>query len=123
MSQANSFFGALLLSPFFLAGAGHPALACSCAKLTFTQAMAQTPIVFEGRVMRVRRERDSVYADIEMSRVLKGSVPRIVEVGTPTSSAACGYVFKAGERLTVGVRLAQQMFTTSICTMGPLNPR
>jgi hypothetical protein len=84
--------------------------------------MAQTPIVFEGRVMRVRRERDSVYADIEMSRVLKGSVPRMVEVGTPASSAACGYAFKAGDRLTVGVRLAQQMFTTNVCTMGPLNP-
>ena len=100
-----------------------PALACSCARMTREQAIASVTAVFEGRVMRVRREGGFVYADVEMSRVIKGSVPRVVEVRTRDNSAACGYPFKASERLTVGVEFAQQQFSTNLCVMGPLNGR
>ena len=84
-------------------------------------AMAAVNTVFEGRVLRVRKDGNTVYADVEMSRTLKGTVPRIVEVGTPASSAACGYPFRAGERVMVAAQFAQQQFTANMCTMMPLN--
>ncbi len=83
--------------------------------------MGEASVVFEGRVLRVRREGAMSYADIEMSRVLKGSVPRVVEVGTQSSSAACGYAFKTGQRVTVAAKFSQQMFSTTSCMMAPLN--
>ncbi len=101
--------------------ASFPAQACSCKKMTREQAVAATPVVFEGRVLRVRKEGNSVYADIEAARVLKGSVPRVVEVGTHASSAACGYTFRVGQTLTVGASLSQMQFSTNMCTMVPLN--
>ncbi len=99
-----------------------PAWECSCARMTRQQAIAATPIVFEGRVLRVRKDGARIYADVETSRILKGSVPRIVEVGTAESSAACGYTFRTGQQLTVGATLDQLQFSTTSCTMGPLNP-
>ena len=89
--------------------------------MTREQAIAATPIVFEGRVLRVRREGSRVYADVEMARVIKGSVPRVVEVGTQALPAACGYPFKAGQNVTVGAVLSQMQFSTTSCTMWPLN--
>lgn len=101
----------------------HVALACSCKPMSREQAMAAVNTVFEGRVLRVRKDGNSIYADIEMSRMVKGTVPRIVEVGTPASSPACGYGFKAGERVTVAAQFSQQQYTATLCTMMPLNAR
>ena len=91
--------------------------------MTRDAAIAATPVVFEGRVLRVRRDGSSIYADVEMSRLLKGTVPRIVEVSTPASSAACGYEFRVGAAVTVGAQFLQQQFSTNACTMLPLNTK
>ena len=99
-----------------------PALACKCRQVSMQAAMGSASYVFDGRVLRVRREGASVYADIETSRVLKGSVPRVVEIGTPASAAACGYAFKPGQALTIGAEFSQQQFTTTSCIMTALNP-
>lgn len=74
-------------------------------------------------MLRVRRDGAFLYADIELARIIKGSAPRVVEVGTPASSAACGYPFRPGERLTVAAQFAQQQFTANLCTMVPLNAK
>ncbi len=74
-------------------------------------------------MLRVRHDGGRLYADIETGRILKGVVPRVVEVGTANNSAACGYPFKAGQRLTVGAHLSQQMFSVSSCAMDALNRR
>ncbi len=98
-----------------------PGFACSCKKMTREQVIAATPVVFEGRVLRVRKDGNSIYADVETARVLKGSVPRVVEVGTNASSVACGYTFRVGDTLTVGASLSQMQYSTNMCTMVPLN--
>jgi len=117
----TGLLSALLAATALAAIASTPAQACSCKKRTSAQVMAETPVVFEGRVLRVRREGARVYADIETARILKGTLPRIAEVSTAASSAACGYDFRPGAQVVVGALFEQQQFSTNLCIMGPLN--
>ena len=119
--MTNPKLAALCLVASF--AAGGEALACSCRPMSRQQAIDATAIVFEGRVLRVRQEGQRLYADIETSRILKGNLPRVVEVGTAAHSAACGYAFKPGQSLTVGVSLSQRMYSTNSCLMFSLNRR
>jgi len=100
-----------------------PALACKCEKLSRTQATARADVAFEGRVVRVRVEGSQVYTEIETSRPLKGAVPRRVELGSRRSAAACGVMFREGQRLTFAARFAEQQFTTNSCLMNAVNSR
>lgn len=111
----------LLIAGAAAAVFSSPALACRCENLTRAQAIARADLVFEGRVLRVRTERDSVYADIETLRPLKGSVPRRIEVGSRRSAAACGVIFKQGQRSVFAVSFAEQQFTANSCLMNAVN--
>ena len=72
---AGLLCAALLLPP--------PAHACSCARgATQAQAIAASHVVFQGRVVDVRREGQQIFATINVIRPIKGNVRTNVEVGT-----------------------------------------
>jgi hypothetical protein len=110
---------------FLLAGtvawSTTPANACSCAKRTQAQAIASADIVFQGRVVDVRREGQALFATISVLRPIKGDMRTTVEVGTRASTAACGYAFRRGQLLIVGASFRQRQYRTNNCLMFYLN--
>lgn len=106
-----------------LVGAASPALACSCAQISREKAIAQTPYVFEGRVLSSRVEGGKSFAEFEVLRPIKGGVPRRVEIMSRSSPAACGVVFRQGEIVTVGAFFAEHQFSTNSCTQFSLRKR
>jgi hypothetical protein len=107
----------------FVAGLLAPsaALACKCSATPRAAMIEKTPYVFQGRVLRVRDDETTRYADIEMVRPVKGEIPRVMEVATPRSTAACGYPFQKGQVLVVGVSLREAQYHANNCTMLSLN--
>ena len=77
-----------------------PARACKCAPLTPKDAYAQADAVFEGRVVEIQIDgsaKDSqprLRVRFRTVRAWKGVRSEIVEVVTPSESAACGYSFE-----------------------------
>lgn len=119
MKLVNACLPAAVLAAGGLAAT--PALACKCEQMTRAQAIARGDAAFEGLVVRVRFEGSQTYAEIETSRPLKGAVPRRVELGSRRSAAACGVVFREGQRLTFVARFAEQQFTTNSCLIRAVN--
>jgi hypothetical protein len=113
---------ALAALPLFFAMAS-PAEACKCAQRTRAQVIAESDLVFAGRVLAVRDEGRLHFADVEMIRPLKGDVPRRVEIGTRNGIGSCGVKFRPGQRLDFAVNLRERQYTTSRCSMTPLNAR
>lgn len=111
----------LFAAAFSVFAFGAPAQACKCGNFSRTAAIEAADVAFEGRVLSVRTEGRRRYADVEMIRPLKGAVPRRIEVGTNVSSAACGYPFKAGQRLSFAANFREQQFSTGMCLMMPMN--
>lgn len=119
-----------------------PARACKCALLPYDQVVAQTPVVFDGEV--VRSERDvSGKRQITSFRVLgavKGVSPRLVlrpqslikrmpqrtiSIISRLGAGQCGWDFTDGpRRLIVGAaRDDDGNLVASRCTMYNLNRR
>ncbi len=94
----------------------HAARACSCAqRLSPTQALTRADVVFEGRVTRVPTRTDfaksfgdTVSYEFEVERYWKGVVESTMSLHTPSSGAACGRRFRAGERYLVYAQLDSQ---------------
>jgi len=116
------------------------ALACKCALVSRDDAIAVTPVVFDGEVLRVEDDGDGQHevVTLRVHRAIKGLSPRAayrldaalrrrpektVTVVSRVSSAACGWDFRAGpQRLTVGAD--RDKFGTLVatrCTMMNLN--
>ena len=98
-----------------------PAHACSCARSSQAQAIKSSDVVFQGRVVDVRREKGKLFATLTVVRPIKGNVRTNVEVGTRAQSASCGYPFRRGQVLIVGARFSQRQYTTNMCLMFSLN--
>jgi hypothetical protein len=81
-----------------------PAAACKCALVPRDRAIISTPLVFQGRVLKVETEGGTQVTTLMVVRNVKGmSKGETVQVRSRTSSAACGYDFREGrETLLVG---------------------
>ena len=102
------------------------AFACSCAPLTFEQAVAHLSVVFEGRVIAAETNESeySLVARVSVARRIKGGVDETASVVTSSASSMCGYPLVAGDVLTFGGDFdSRGRLTTNMCVMVPLNPR
>ena len=106
----------------------EPALACKCALAPRDRVIISTPLVFEGRVLKIETTRESGdAAQVTTLMVLKNvkgmSVGETVMVTTSTDSASCGYDFReAKPMLLVGAyRDEQGRMSVRRCTMYNLN--
>jgi hypothetical protein len=114
----------LSLASFALAA---PAFACKCAVRPFDEAAADVESLVEGRAGKpIVNMRDGVgraYARLRIAKRLKGPrLGRWVTVWTQASSAACGYMFQPGMRVTFGLnRQEDGRWTTNSCVMNSLN--
>jgi hypothetical protein len=81
-----------------------PAAACKCALVPRDRAIISTPLVFQGRVIKVEMEGGTQVTTLMVVRNVKGmSKGETVQVRSPASSAACGYDFRDGRQtLLVG---------------------
>ena len=118
-----------------------PASACKCAVVAREQAVAKTPVVFDGEVLRVELVAGGKQqvTTLRVHGVIKGLSKRAiygmdagirrrpektVTVLSETEDAACGWDFRKGpQRLTIGAE--RDRFGTLVatrCTMYNLNP-
>jgi hypothetical protein len=81
-----------------------PAAACKCALVPRDRSIISTPLVFQGRVVKIDTQGDAQVTTLMVVRNIKGmSKGETVQVRSRTSSAACGYDFREGkETLLVG---------------------
>jgi hypothetical protein len=119
-----------------------PASACKCADVPYDKVVAQTPVVFDGEV--VRSEPDAggqrQVTSFRVRGAVKGVSQRLVRkpqsmlsrtpmrtitVITRIDAAACGWDFTAGpQRLIVGAtREEDGTLVANRCTMYNLNRR
>jgi hypothetical protein len=95
--------------------------------IPFEEALAGTDLAVVGTVRTiVAAQREGVSqlsARVRIHRRLKGPrVGRWVTVWTQGSSAACGYYFQEGQRVTFGLtRAPDGRWTTNSCIMNSLN--
>jgi hypothetical protein len=122
------------------AGTILPAQACKCMRIPYDKVVAQTPVVFDGEVVRAETDTAGLrhITSFRVRGVVKGLpqklVPtfnsilkrtpqRTVTVVTGADEAACGYDFTAGpQRLIVGAdRDAEGLLVANRCTLYNLN--
>ena len=120
--------------------AAVPARACTCEKMDYNKVLAQTPVVFDGEVVRSEldtrgineitsfRVRGVVKGLSEklvmtLDRVLKRTPQRTITIISPIGESDCGYDFSLGpQRLIVGaVRSDDGNLVASRCTIYNLN--
>jgi hypothetical protein len=123
-----------------VAGGVAPAHACKCAQVPYDKVLAQTPVVFDGEVVRSERDtRDqqeitsfrvrgvvkglSQKLVMTFNNVLKRTPQRTITVISAVSEAACGYDFSSGpQRLIVGAdRNEDGNLIATRCTIYNLN--
>lgn len=107
--------------------------ACSCVdqKIPLSEILANTDLVFTGKVIKKSKEKfiASEFYDVEfvLSENYKGKLGKHVIVKTGTDSAMCGFPFEEGESyLVFAYKLsttedkkfaaAQPQFATSLCS-------
>lgn len=104
------------------------ALACSCIQMSAEQRVRSTPVIFQGRVVEVRRTRpegagyEEVAATMQVSERWKGDVGEVIRVHGHTATPICGYSdFLEGEVLLVMAhpRPEGDGVTTDLCSMPP----
>jgi hypothetical protein len=104
-----------------------PALACKCAVRPYEEALAGTDAAIAGTVRSIvasqREGMTQISARVRIHKRIKGPrFGRWVTVWTHGSSAACGYAFREGHRVTFGLNRAPDgRWTTSSCVMNSLN--
>jgi hypothetical protein len=108
--------------------AGAPAFACKCALVPRARTIVATPLVFEGRVLKIDAAREAKHAiqvtTLKVLKSIKGRSPgNTVMVYTHTDSASCGFDFhKAKPTLLVGAyRDEKRRLSVRRCTMYNLN--
>ena len=105
-----------------------PALACKCALVPRDRTIISTPLVFEGRVLKIETTRETGDAaqvtTLMVVKSVKGmSDGETVMVTTHTDSASCGFDFRSTKpMLLVGAYRDQQgRLSVRNCTMYNLN--
>jgi hypothetical protein len=101
-----------------------PAHACSCVRLTATEMAAETPVLFEGEVVAVRRiDEHHQVTTFRIVRPIKGISGTTAEIESGVVSAACGYTFEGDfkGKLIGAERDARGVLTTNRCKMMLLN--
>lgn len=108
--------------------AAGPAFACKCAFVPRDRAIISTPLVFEGRVLKIETTRETGEAaqttTLMVVRNVKGmSAGDMVMISTMTDPASCGFDFRdMKQTLLVGAhRDAQGRYSVRRCTMYNLN--
>jgi hypothetical protein len=137
MKAVSAIAGLVSLALTFAAA---PARACSCEKLGYDKVLAQTPVVFDGEVLRAEIDTHGVneITSFRVRGVVKGLSPKLVTtldsvmkrrpqrtvtVISPVDESNCGYDFSTGpQRLIVGaVRSPEGTLIASRCTILNLN--
>lgn len=98
-----------------------PAAACSCARLTPRQRVAEAAAVFTATATEVRLiepvdHGGKVTATLRADQVYKGEVGRVAEVSTRAQGPACGFPFRTGERYLIFAGADGDALTTSSCS-------
>jgi hypothetical protein len=120
--------------------AAAPARACTCEKIAYDKVLAQTPVVFDGEVVRTELDtrRLNEITSFRVRGVVKGLSPKLVmtlgsvmkrtpqrtvTVISAVDEGGCGYDFSTGpQRLIVGaMRSAEGVLIASRCTILNLN--
>ena len=94
--------------------------------MSFEEAVAQTSVVFEGRVLEARDIADerSLVARVDALAWRKGRPRRSVVVVTASASVMCGYPLVPGRSYTFGGAFDRRgRLATNMCVMVPLNAR
>ena len=140
MSLLRNSLTAALVAILSLSAA--PALACKCAQVSYDKVVAQTPVVFDGEIVRIENDASgerqvttfrvrgaikgvSPRAVPRLETVLKRLPQRTVTIVSRTSAPACGWDFSEGpSRLIVGAtRDDGGNLVATRCTMYNLNRR
>jgi hypothetical protein len=118
------------------------AQACKCALVPYDRVVAQTPVVFDGEVVRLERDERGEWliasfrvrgavkgvsqrAVLRLETVLKRTPQKTITVLSRLDAAACGYDFSQGpQRLIVGAaRGSDGQLVATRCTIFNLNRR
>ena len=111
-----SRFGITLLFAIAVLATPSPAAACSCMVVgPACQAYWKTDAVFDATVTRIQRlprvettaleyPSDDTLVTLQVHRSWKGTGTGEIEITTASSSSACGYEFKEGDRYLVFAR-------------------
>ena len=104
----------------------RPASACSCVPPPPPeQALEEAEAVFVGMVTRLDQREPhgrlpQVQVTLRVQRSFKGDLGSTVEIHTATSSAACGFSFREGQRYLVYAHPREDgprgLLATSLCT-------
>ncbi|WP_198169538.1 hypothetical protein [Herbidospora daliensis] len=98
-----------------------PSYACSCMPPEVPRHLKSSALVFTGTVKTVRRPKDRwdperpVTYSFRVDHAYKGKPKRVVSVGTPTQTAACGAEFSRGARYLVFVYKWEGRLATNMC--------
>jgi len=126
----------------FLLASIAPAAACKCAEMPYDKVVAQTPVVFDGEVVRAELDTSGqrVITSFRVWGAVKGVSQKLVRrpeafmsrtphrtitVISRVKDAECGWDFREGaRRLIVGAtRDEGGILTANRCTMYNLNRR
>ncbi len=92
--------------------------ACSCVERSAADAFAAHAVVFEGRVVEVRRPGDpagALVAVLDVVQQWKGVETERVEVSTPAASSLCGISFEPDTSWLVYADRTGDGLTTDLC--------
>ena len=140
MKLLRQLLAAASAASFLLAAA--PAFACKCAQVSYDKVVAQTPVVFDGEIVRIETDASgerqvttfrirgaikgvSQRAVLRFETVLKRLPQRTITIVSRKSVPACGWDFSDGPpRLIVGAtRDDGGNLVATRCTMYNLNRR
>jgi hypothetical protein len=138
--NVSRLIAAVVAAVLVAAGSIAPAQACKCAQIPYDKVVRQTPVVFDGEVVRSEHDtRDqqqitsfrvrgavkgvSSRLVLRQDNVFKRTPQRTITVISAVSDAECGYDFSAGpQRLIVGAdRNADGNLVATRCTIYNLN--
>jgi len=137
MKLSPAIIGLVSIALLFPPGRAH---ACTCEKIDYNKMLAQTPVVFDGEVVRsevdtrgfneitsfrVRGVVKGLSQKLVMTlgSVMRRTAQRTVTIVSPLGSNGCGYDFSMGpQRLIVGAaRSPEGILVASRCTILNLN--
>ena len=105
----------LIPALFAVALAPNAAAACSCVETSADAAFAAHAVVFEGRVVELRRPDDpggALVAVLDVVQQWKGVEAERVEVSTPAAGSLCGMSFEPGTSWLIYADRAGDALTT-----------
>ena len=95
--------------------------ACTCLPPPpVSVAVDEARAVFAGRIIDISTTADptvDITAKFAVSRVWKGPTDqRVIDVRTPSSSAACGLSFSVGDEWLIYAGMDERAYTASLCS-------